>query len=139
MLTARIADNLDLEASALLQDVSSDDESADRLAPSIVIQRPERQANFALRWRPTSGLGLRAETIFIGKAFDMSDDGAISDLPSAWSLNLRAFVDVTELKGGGKIRLTLNADNVADALVLPQLGLPAPGRTIRAGISFHGV
>jgi len=38
----------------------------------------------------------------------------------------------------GPIALFAIADNLNDALILPQTGLPAPGRTLHIGIRMGG-
>ena len=88
----------------------------------------------ALDWNATESLDLRAEVHNIGRATDLADNGAFVRLPGATSLNFRAFWKVADLGVLGKLTLTASLDNATDAIILPQLGLPAPGQTFRIGL-----
>jgi iron complex outermembrane receptor protein len=79
-------------------------------------------------------LDLRAELVGGGPARDLADNGDIVRLPRYFLLNLRAFSTIGEIAGIGPISLFAAADNLNDAVILPQSGLPAPGRTLRLGI-----
>jgi iron complex outermembrane receptor protein len=99
-----------------------------------LLQRPGRQIIAALDWNATNRLDLRAELQNIGPASDLADSGELARLPGATSLNLRAFWKIGEIKALGNLTFAALIDNAIDALILPQLGLPAPGRTFRIGI-----
>jgi iron complex outermembrane recepter protein len=73
----------------------------------------------------------------IGPARDLAPDGTLARLAAATEINLRARVPVLRL---GKVPLSATAaiDNLANAVVLPQLGLPQPGRSIRIGVMVGG-
>jgi hypothetical protein len=64
----------------------------------------------------------------------LADSGELARLPGVTSLNLRAFWKIGEIKALGNLTFAALIDNATDALILPQLGLPAPGRTFRIGI-----
>jgi iron complex outermembrane receptor protein len=64
----------------------------------------------------------------------LADSGELAGLPGSTSLNLRAFWKIGEIKALGNLTFAALIDNATDALILPQLGLPAPGRTFRIGI-----
>jgi iron complex outermembrane recepter protein len=135
-LNARLSPTLTAEFGAALQRGSARRE-ADGTRP-VLLQRPRHQLSTALDWSPVPSLDLRAEVINGGAAQDLADSGAIIRLPSYTSINLRAFVKVAEVKNIGSLSLFAIADNLNDALVLPQTGLPSPGRTLRIGIRIGG-
>ncbi len=130
--TAHITGDLRAELSFAFQDGQSKREGNGTREP--LLQRPGRQIIAALDWNATPALDLRAEAQNIGRATDLADNGAFVRLPGATSLNFRAFWKVAELSSFGKLTLTASLDNATDALILPQLGLPAPGRTLRFGV-----
>lgn len=100
----------------------------------VLLQRPNSQLSAAADWRPLPQLDLRAEIQRTGSARDLADDGGIKKLPSHSSVNLRAFWEAFKVGDGLPVSLFAAADNVTDSLILPQLGLPASGRTIRLGV-----
>lgn len=123
-----------VELSAALQDGEmARDDNGER--PPL-LQRPEAQLRVALDWQANERVDLRAEIQYTGSAYDLADDGSIATLPDATVLNLRGFVDVGEW-WGRDVQFTASVDNATDALVLPQLGLPAPGRLFRLGIRLY--
>jgi hypothetical protein len=84
--------------------------------------------------RAVSDLFRSTEIAYVGPAYDLNEDGSLARLPSSTSLNLRAFLELDGPYEGGALTLFAALDNANDELVLPQLGLPAPGRTWRLGI-----
>ena len=95
--------------------------------------RPREQVNLALDWRATSRLDLRADLSYIGQAHDLAEDGADSRLPASTSLGLKGVLTIGRINGQD-ISVTAAVDNLTDAVILPQLGLPAPGRSYHVGI-----
>jgi iron complex outermembrane recepter protein len=102
-----------------------------------LLQRPAHEAMVALDWAPEEAFDLRAELRRVGPARDLAPDGTLARLAPATEINLRARVPVTRL-GQVPISATAAVDNLTNAVVLPQLGLPQPGRTIRIGIIVGG-
>jgi iron complex outermembrane receptor protein len=131
-INARLASNLTFEWSGALQRARASLES-DGSRP-VLFQRPRYQLTTALDWSPVPPLDLRAELVGGGPARDLADNGDIVRLPRYFLLNLRAFSTIGEIAGIGPISLFAAADNLNDAVILPQSGLPAPGRTLRLGI-----
>ena len=128
-----LADGLTLELTGTALDASS--------AGQPLLQRPAQEAMLALDWAPKSGLGeafdLRAELRRIGPARDLAADGALARLAPATEINLRARVPVLRL-GKAQVSATAAIDNLTNAVILPQLGLPQPGRSIRIGLIVGG-
>jgi len=128
-----LADGLTLELTGTALDASS--------AGKPLLQRPAHEAMLALDWAPKSGLGeafdLRAELRRIGPARDLAADGTLARLAPATEINLRARVPVLRL-GQVPVSVTAAIDNLTNAVILPQLGLPQPGRSIRIGLIVGG-
>lgn len=135
-VNARIASTLSAELGVAAQHVGTRKE-ADGTQPAV-LQRPLHQVSAALDWSPIPALDMRAEVIHGAGAFDLSDSGSIVRLPGYTSVNLRAFIALGTVKDLGPLSLFVIADNVGDALILPQTGLPAPGRSLRLGIRIGG-
>lgn len=129
-----VSDDFRIELSAALQDGKV--ERNDDGERPILLQRPETQLRAAVDWQASERIDLRAELQHTGKAYDIADDGVIARLPDATTLNLRGFLQVGQW-WGADVRLTASIDNATDELVLPQLGLPAPGRQYRLGIRLN--
>ena len=98
-----------------------------------LLHRPGEQLNLALDWHATPSLDIRAELSYVGRAYDLADDGADIHLPSSTSFGLRGVMKVGQTHDRD-IYLTAAVDNLTDALILPQSGLPAPGRSFHIGI-----
>tara|TARA_R110002096_G_scaffold209791_4_gene396977 strand:- start:4791 stop:6788 length:1998 start_codon:yes stop_codon:yes gene_type:complete len=133
-VTLHLAENFRTEFSAALQDGKIDlDNNGER--PEL-LQRPKSQLKLALDWQATSRADLRAEFLYTGTAYDMADDGTLRQLPKSTSINLRSFFQLAEWDGR-KLELTASIDNLTDAVIVPQLGLPQPGRMARVGLRFN--
>lgn len=124
-----LADGLTLELTGTALDASS--------AGQPLLQRPAHEAMLALDWAPQEAFDLRAEVRRIGPARDLAPDGAMARLAPATEINLRARVPVFKL-GSAPVSVTAAIDNLANAVVLPQIGLPQPGRSIRIGLVVGG-
>jgi iron complex outermembrane receptor protein len=128
-----LADGLTLELTGTALDASC--------AGQPLLQRPAQEAMLALDWAPKSSLGeafdLRAELRRIGPARDLAPDGTLARLAPATEINLRARVPVLRL-GHVPVSVTAAIDNLTNAVILPQLGLPQPGRSIRIGLIVGG-
>ena len=126
-----LTENLGASLSAGLQDDRvAEDESGLR---RNLLHRPGEQVNLALDWRAASNLDIRAELSHVGRAYDLGNDGVDIHLPSSTSLGLRGVMKVGQTHGRD-IHLTAAVDNLTDALILPQSGLPAPGRSFHVGM-----
>jgi iron complex outermembrane receptor protein len=124
-----LADDLTLELTGTALDSSS--------AGQPLVQRPAHEAMLALDWAPREAFDLRAELRRIGPARDLAPDGRLARLAPATEINLRARVPVLRLRTV-PIGLTAAVDNLTNAVILPQLGLPLPGRIVRLGLVVGG-
>ena len=102
-----------------------------------LVQRPFHEVMAAIDWAPDEAFDVRAELRRIGPARDLAIDGSLARLPPATEINLRARVPVARI-GGARLSATAALDNLTNAVVLPQLGLPLPGRTVRFGLLLGG-
>lgn len=100
----------------------------DRLA-----EKPDVLARVFGDYVTPSGFGALAELLYVGRAYSADVDGVLVALPRSASLNLRVSQRVAI--GSGGLDLFVRGDNVTDSEIVPQLGLPAPGRTIRVGVA----
>ncbi len=129
---ARLSDHLTAELGATVLDAhASDADGGQRL-----VQRPDYEVDAALAWQDER-FSARAEVRRIGPAVDLGPDGGEVDLPSATEFNIAGAVVVAKRAGLGRIEVTGAVDNLTDEVVLPQIGLPAPGRTIRVGLRLR--
>jgi iron complex outermembrane receptor protein len=101
----------------------------DRLA-----EKPDVLARVFGDYAAASGFGALAELLYVGRAYSADVDGVLVALPRSASLNLRVSQRVAI--GSGGLDLFVRGDNVTDSEIVPQLGLPAPGRTIRLGVAI---
>ena len=98
------------------------------------VQRPAYEATAAVDWAPGELFDVRAEVRFIGDAVDLGPDGKEAALPSAAEVNMRIAVPIIRFGTGPRLFITGAVDNLTNAFIEPQLGLPLPGRVIRMGI-----
>lgn len=104
----------------------------------LLSERPNALGRAAIAFAPPRGFIGSVEAVFTGDAVSPGPDGLI-DLPAALELSGRAGYRLP-MQGGAFSEFFLRVDNALDATTLPQAGLPAPGRTVRAGVRFlHGL
>lgn len=129
-----ILNNLRAEVSIALQDGEMERDDSGEREP--LLQRSKEQGRLALDWQPTSALDLRAELMHNGRAYDLNDDGDVTQLPASNSVNLRGFYKLGQW-WRQDVMLTAAMDNLTDELMLPQLGLPAAGRSFHVGVRIN--
>lgn len=127
-----LAANLRFELSGTLLRARADAGSAPvRRLP----QRPSFEGLAVIDWNVAERFDLRAELRAVGKAIDFDAGGGRVTLPAAAELGLRAAIPFARL-GSHQLLLTFAVDNVTDAQIFPQAGLPSPGRLWRVGLRF---
>lgn len=130
LISYDIAEALRFELSATALRARADADAAPfRRLP----QRPSFEALAAIDWNVPGRFDLRAELRGVGSAVDLDAEGELVDLPAAAELALRAAVPLIGF-GENRLFLTLAVDNLTDARILPQAGLPLPGRLWRVGL-----
>lgn len=127
-----ITERLRLEMSASVLSARADAGNAPlRRLP----QRPGYEVLAALDWNLPARFDIRAELRAVGTAADLDAAGAPITLPAGAELALRGAVPLARL-GQNRVWLTAAIDNVTDAQIFPQAGLPLPGRLWRIGLRF---
>jgi iron complex outermembrane receptor protein len=96
-------------------------------------QRPSVEVLAAIDWNVLDRFDLRAELRGVGSAVDFDANSELVVLPPAAEFAVRAAVPLTWMRGN-RIFLTLAVDNLTDARIFPQAGLPLPGRLFRVGL-----
>ena len=99
-----------------------------------LVERPEVLGHGTISYRHHSGASLVLEAVGTGKAHGLAEDNTRAPLPSSVAFNGRlGWLLVT---GTHNIQLFTRVNNVTDEVVLPQLGLPAPGREVMGGFEL---
>jgi len=99
-----------------------------------LVQRPMHEISTSVTYRPSENLSVIGQVLRTGRAEDDSPILGRVTLPASTEFSLRAKWLATKLAGGTRLSLTAAGDNLTNANVLPQLGLPRPGRMLRIGI-----
>jgi iron complex outermembrane receptor protein len=99
-----------------------------------VPERPASNGLAELAYRPAAGFGGLIYAEHRGEAFSIDDGGGFARLPPATLLG--AEVSHRFAAGQRQFETYLRLDNAFDEELLPQLGLPAPGRVIRFGVKL---
>lgn len=95
-------------------------------------EKPSLLASLAARYDHASGLSALVETQIIGRAWSADPAGVLVPLERSASVNARLAYGRNV--AGRRVELFVRANNLLDAFVEPQLGLPAPGRAVHAGL-----
>ncbi len=129
-----IGDYLDLKLSSNWQEHKARPES-DGTRPALYL-RPKAQVSLAIDYIFAQDWDLFLEVQHVGTALDEDEDGTVVRLPTSTEINLRVFKTVRQNEEG-RWRAYAGIDNLRDDVVLPQLGLPLPGRTVSLGVRFE--
>jgi len=102
--------------------------------------RPQYLTTLAARWEPFGGWSLATEYHLLGPRHSADSTAAdgLRRLPaqSRWDLRL-GWTAYEPLGGITTIEAFLRLENALDSVIDVQTGLPAPGRTWRAGVSLR--
>lgn len=98
-------------------------------------EKPETIGRLAAAYNPGTGPNALVEVEHIGVAYSPGPEGFVR-LDPALVLNLRAGYRLYVPSLGVMGEVFGRVNNVTDAVVLPQLGLPGPGRELQAGIKL---
>ena len=101
--------------------------------PRRLLQRPSHELGGAIEFRPSDDFLARAQLTHVGSAIDLDRNGNVVELGPATQVDLRASRRIARF-GNHRLFVTAAVDNVTDAVVTPQFGLPLPGRTFRFGL-----
>jgi len=106
-------------------------------AGRYVSERPELLARLRARYQHPSGLGFSAELDHRGQAYSLTDEDVFEPLERSTALNLRLAYSNQSRDGYPEWEAYLRVDNAFDSFIEPQLGLPEPGRWVRAGVQIN--
>lgn len=107
-----------------LQDSPSD--------PAYLAEKPDALGRLAVHLTGPRGTETSVEGVYTGRAYSLDEDNAFVALPRSLVLNVRVGQRLT-LSGGHTIDLFVRGNNLTDEVVVPQLGLSAPGRSLAVG------
>jgi iron complex outermembrane receptor protein len=96
-------------------------------------EKPSLLARLYGTYAAPSGFSALVETQHVGRAYSADANGVLVPLRRSTSFNLRISQRVPVKSSA--VELFARVDNLGDTLVLPQIGLPAAGRSIRVGLS----
>lgn len=128
---ARPLDAVSVSGHLTLMDVRRLQETPDD--PTRLAEKPNALGRLAVAYDAGRGPTGLVEAVYTGRAYSLGTDDDFVPLNTSLVLNLRA---------GYRLRPTAafsaevfgRVDNVTDALVTPQLGLPSAGRTVQLGL-----
>ena len=109
------------------------DRDVDGHRPAI-LQRPGTQYAVIADYRLSAIAQLRLMAVYTGAALDEDFDAKLHRLPSSTQLNAKLFYHFNNAW-----RASISIDNWNNDIVLPQLGLPGQGRTLRVGLAYSGL
>jgi iron complex outermembrane recepter protein len=100
-------------------------------------EKPNVLSALSLQYDMKRGIALYVQGEYTGRAYGRNEDNTLEALPRALSIDARASYGFV-IPGviGRRGELFVRGDNLTNASVLPQLGLPAPGRTVAAGVTL---
>jgi len=76
------------------------------------------------------------QTRYTDRVYARNDDNEFVRLPSAVIADVRLAYDLSLPAGSGTGKAFIRVDNLADDAKFIGLGLPGPGRSIRAGLEL---
>ena len=103
--------------------------SVNRLA-----EKPSLLARLSLDYVHPTGLSTTTSINSVGRAFSANPAGALVPLTRSTSIDWELGYAFNLRRNSA--RVFLHFENLTDSLIEPQLGLPAPGRSIRFGVVF---
>jgi iron complex outermembrane receptor protein len=108
-----------------------DEPERDRLTEKPAILSTVTATQTVLRnWSVT------VQGVYTGRAWGLDPKDVLTPLPRALQLNARISFRRYMKRRGVFAEFFVRGENLFDTLVLPQLGLPAPGRSVRGGVSL---
>lgn len=124
---ARLAPAVTVTASLTAMDIRrlKDTDSS----PEHLTERPGALGYLGLAYDAGQGPTALAEVVYTGTAYSLGTSDLV-ELPTSTVVNLRAGY---RLPLPSRPEVFARVDNLLDAVVVPQLGLPGPGRTAQLG------
>ena len=103
---------------------------------SFLSEKPEVVATLNARTDLPEDFHLDAELRGVGTAYTLDQNNTFVELPAGALLNLRLSWIGIDVGPISLIEIYLRSNNIADVALYNQLGLPEPGREIRAGVKM---
>ena len=128
----RLVRHVRLDGHLTVMDVRGYDEAG---ATRRLSEKPETIGRLAAAYNPGTGPNALLEVEHVGAAYSPGPEGFVR-LDPALVLNLRAGYRLYVPSLGVMGEVFGRVNNVTDAVVLPQLGLPGPGRELQAGLKL---
>jgi len=98
-------------------------------------ERPGAIGRLAATYDAGRGPTGQLEAVYTGRAYSLGTGSDLVPLNTSLALNFRAGYRLAPSQAGGlDVEVFARVDNVTDAVVTPQLGLPDPGRTAHVGV-----
>lgn len=109
-----------------------DDGATVRLA-----EKPEWLGTLTSTYQYHGRLALLLQGVYTGRAYSLDETNTFVALPTSLVLNTRlAYRLIFNQPRFLSAELFMRVNNITDEVVMPQLGLPAPGRELQAGVSL---
>ena len=96
------------------------------------MEKPSWIGRCTLNYQPGRGLSVVLESYYSGQAYGLGENNAFISLPNSLVTNTRFAWLI--LYRDYSAEIFLRANNLTDEIVLPQLGLPGPGRAFHLGL-----
>ena len=97
-----------------------------------LIEKPSWIGRCNMNYRFGGGISVVLESAYSGQAYGLGEDNQQIALPNSLVTNAR--IAWLLLYRGYSAELFIRINNITDEVVLPQLGLPGPGRTLHMGL-----
>ena len=104
--------------------------------PTHLAEKPGALGVAMVRYAGPQGLSASVESVYMGRAYSLDSTNELVPLPRSVELNARIGYRLDGLVQRVSAELFARVDNLTDALVVPQLGLPGPGRMFRIGLKL---
>ena len=98
-----------------------------------LVEKPGTLGLCNTAYKNPGGFSLAVEYALTGRAYGLADTGVLTPLPRSSVMNAR--VGYLFVLNGWAAEAFARVNNATDATVLPQLGLPGPGREFHAGMN----
>lgn len=110
----------------------------DGAAETAAEDRPDYLSRISIAWTRPEGLRLRLESALTGPRYSAHPDEGLARLPAECNTSLRLgrIFQLERWVSGSDMELYLRIDNLFDSILLSQIGLPGPGRSVQLGMNL---
>lgn len=128
---ARPARWLSVTGHLMLSDARGSAGPGETLLP--LTEQPATLGRITTRVRHSGGASLLLDVNHTGPAHTRDDDNSTIRLESATIFDIRIGYWLFNTSRRSAVEFFARVDNITDAFLMPRMGLPVPGRTVRAG------